>query len=351
MPVGVVGGRGEIGRHLTEALARRGDDLRIVVRRGRSGRDEPTEAGVRPVEPGDVEGLRDALHGCETVVDLATDKRDEEGARSRVARNARNVDALLRACRLEGVRRIVHVSSVAVLPPRRTDRSVRRPFRMARTRDVYARSKIAAERSVRAAARSAGCPPGRDPFQRRVRRAGDLEVVIVRPGVVYGPGMMWSRMAVERARDTVVLLPAVDGHAGRCCLVHVADLVRMLLRLLADPAPLPLLVVAAHPEIVDWARFYRQHGEAIGAESAIEVWSDARLRRFARRSRRRRRDARARGEPEPVDTQGRPYLRPTRYERALYSSVVGFPSDQTGARLGFEYSTSFAAGCRSSFVP
>lgn len=192
LSVFVTGARGFIGRHFCFHLERRGFRVTRAVRSS-----EKAAAGADTVVVGDLaigEGLEGFLEGHDVVVHLAgrahISERDAAAAsrrfdRDNVAATARVAQAAISA----GVRRLVYVSTVGVHGPRSTA-----PLRESdelRPSGLYARSKLRAEETVwEAAARS------------------NLEVVVLRPTLTYGP--------------------------------HCPGNVARLARLIARPVPLPL---------------------------------------------------------------------------------------------------------------
>ena len=113
---------------------------------------------------------------------------------------------LVTAARNAGVRRIVYLSSQMVHgyapAPETTERS---PFPR-RRQSAYSRAKIAAEQKLRAMAPAAG-----------------VEVVILRPGIVYGPRSRWTGGVADEllAGDAFLL----RGSAGLCNAIYVDNLV------------------------------------------------------------------------------------------------------------------------------
>src|SRR3954469_15459603 len=124
----VVGGSGFIGRHLTAALS--GDGIRVVVPTRMRERAKhlfplPTVDVVQTdvFAPGVLERL---ASGCQLVVNLAgilhsrRGRRDERGPNDYGPVFARlHVElpqAIARACRAAGVRRLLHVSALGAAP-------------------------------------------------------------------------------------------------------------------------------------------------------------------------------------------------------------------------------------------
>ena len=169
----VTGGTGFIGGRLVDALLEEGHKVRALIR-------DPATASLlqRPgveLVRGDLgrpDGLEDAVAGADVAfhcAGLVGDwLRPEEAQRV----NVEGTRILLAACAAAGVARVVYLSSLSVYglgQHRGTDESA--PLRYSGGRDAYIDSKIDAERMVRT----------------YVDRTGP-EVVILRPGFIYGPG-------------------------------------------------------------------------------------------------------------------------------------------------------------------
>lgn len=175
MKVLVTGATGFTGGHLAATLARRGDEVRALVRpksRARFDRSPLAAAGVRAVEGdlGDPEALRRAADGVEVVYHIAATYR--EAGQPDSAYRAINVEGtrhLLEAARAGGARRLVHCSTGGVhghiaRPPANEDA----PFNPG---DIYQDTKLEAEQL----ARTFGVETG-------------FDVVVARPIGIYGPG-------------------------------------------------------------------------------------------------------------------------------------------------------------------
>ena len=169
----VTGATGFIGSHLARALARRGDELRLLVRRDA---DEALLGGV-PFEriTGDVtdrRAVRRAVEGTERVFHVAGMTSMRAADADRVFEvNQGGSRVVAEESLAAGVERLVHTSSVAAIGPAspggRADE--RQPFTAGQLGIAYVNSKHEAEGEVLAVG------------------ARGLDAVIVNPTFVLGP--------------------------------------------------------------------------------------------------------------------------------------------------------------------
>lgn len=170
----VTGGTGFIGSHLARALARRGDDLRLLIRKGS---DESLLTGIDfDRANGDItdrRAVRRALQGVDCVFHVAglTSMRTADHGRVFDV-NLGGTKVLAEEALDAGVRRFVHTSSVAAIGPApeggRADE--RQAFTAGGLGIAYMNSKHEAEGEVLRVA------------------AHGLDAVIVNPTFVLGPG-------------------------------------------------------------------------------------------------------------------------------------------------------------------
>ncbi len=167
----VTGATGQVGNAVAHALHERGDDVVALARDPQAAaRWLPEGVAVVRGDVTDPPSLRAAAGGCELVFNAMGIPEQwvrDEGVFDRV--NARGAEAVVRAARDAGARRVVHTSTIDVFeaePGARFDESrvAARPKLTA-----YERSKQHAEELVLAA-------------------RGDMELVLVNPSGVYGPG-------------------------------------------------------------------------------------------------------------------------------------------------------------------
>lgn len=177
MRVLVTGATGFTGGHLAALLARRGHDVRALVRpssRDRFAGTAAAEAGAVPAlgDLTDADAVAQACAGVEVVYHIAATYR--AAGQPDAAYRAINVDGtvnVLRGAKRAGVRRVVHCSTGGVHghvahPPANEDA----PFNPG---DIYQETKLEAE----SAARDFGLREG-------------LDIVVARPIGIHGPGDM-----------------------------------------------------------------------------------------------------------------------------------------------------------------
>jgi dihydroflavonol-4-reductase len=165
----VTGATGFTGGHLARTLAGRGDTVRALVR---SAAPALAAAGIETV-PGDLRdapSIERAARGVDVVYHIAAIYR-QAGLRDEEYRavNAAAVRIVIEAAATAGVRRVVHCSTVGVHgdishPPAAEDAPLK-------PGDIYQVTKLEGERIAREAAEDT-----------------EMEVVIVRPTGIYGPG-------------------------------------------------------------------------------------------------------------------------------------------------------------------
>jgi 3beta-hydroxy-delta5-steroid dehydrogenase/steroid delta-isomerase len=210
-PCLVTGAAGFLGRHLVEALRLRGVEVHALDRRA------PAEGeGVRAFV-GDIRDpqlVRRAAAGCATVFHTAAVIELLGVCRPGVRRAVDDVNVggtgnVLRACRAEGVARLVYTSSDTVCYSPRPivlgDESLpyARDFL-----DVYAASKTRAEQAVLAA------------------NGSGLRTLAIRPAGIWGPGpgcYMLSQVVEQVAKGRLVA--TVGDGSAQADNVHVVNLV------------------------------------------------------------------------------------------------------------------------------
>jgi 2-alkyl-3-oxoalkanoate reductase len=172
----VTGAAGYLGRHVASALLRCGADVRALVRDPtRVPRDLERDTEVVTANLVDADSVHAAMSDVDLVVHCAALTTNNVPWSLHEETNISGTRTVLGAARDAGARRLVHVSSVIVYgleaPSNRPlAESTPLPTEVDRWA-FYQRSKLEAERALTNGAAAAG-----------------PEIVIVRPGIIYGPG-------------------------------------------------------------------------------------------------------------------------------------------------------------------
>ncbi len=197
--VAVTGLTGFVGRNVARALAREGTRWRGLVR------DQRKLAALELPQGEIVKGSLEEPAALERLCEGASAVIHCGGSIAALSRkdffttNAAATSLLLAASIRMGVKRFVHVSSLAAREPLVSD---------------YAASKRAGEKMVK-------------------QGAGSTSWVIVRPPVVYGPGDAATIPLMKSLARPVAFLPG--SAATRLSVIHVEDLARALAMLAAKP--------------------------------------------------------------------------------------------------------------------
>jgi nucleoside-diphosphate-sugar epimerase len=216
MRIAVTGASGFVGRAVLQAGSAVGHEMVAVTRAAAIEQGVPVR---RIRDLADADGLRAAFDGMDAVVHLAARVHvmHAEGAGALERFRAVNVDgtrAVLEAARGAGVGRLAVFSTAKVLGEGRHARVLRDDDPL-QPEGAYAESKAEMERLV--------------------AEASDLSCVILRPPLVYGPGVGGNfRRLLQLARiAAIVPLPLGSVH-NRRSMVFVRNLADATLHALVD---------------------------------------------------------------------------------------------------------------------
>jgi nucleoside-diphosphate-sugar epimerase len=239
----VTGAAGFIGRALCGGLVERGHALV-----GRSRRPAEPIPDVELLPIGDIGPTTDwsgHLDRIEIVVHLATRAHGprREAADHSEAQAAR---VLAHSAAKAGVRRLIHMSSVRAMgeatwpgaPFRGTDPPC--------PRDPYGRGKLAIERALQAAALETG-----------------IEIVILRPPLVYGPGVKANFRALMRLVASGLPLP-LAGVDNRRSLIFIDNLVDLVGQACLHPGAAGRVLLARDSADLSTPELIRLLGTGLG---------------------------------------------------------------------------------------
>lgn len=261
----VTGANGFVGSALCEALERAGHGLRRAVRG--PGNTGAPRATVAVGDIGAKTDWRDALAGSDCVVHLAARTHVlREAAADPLAEYRRvNVEGTRRLAEqaaAAGVRRLVFLSSVKV----NGERTVSQAFVEGdppRPEDAYGISKWEAEQELLQIARATG-----------------LEVVVLRPPLVYGPGVKGNFLRLLRLVARGVPLPLASVHNWRS-LVYLGNLVDAILTATGAPQSAGQTYLVSDGEDVPTPDLIRAIARALGAQPRLFPCPPALLRAAA----------------------------------------------------------------------
>ena len=248
--VHVTGASGFVGRVLCDVLAASGCAVRKAMRAAAGNADM---VAVGEIGPGT--DWRAALDGVETVVHLAARTHvlretspDPLAAYLRV--NAAGTERLARSAAAHGVRRLVFLSSVKVNGERTGDR----PFSEddpPRPEDAYGVSKREAEQALARVASETG-----------------LETVVLRPPLVYGPGVKANFLRLMRLVARGVPLP-LGAVVNRRSLIYAGNLVHAIVTALNAPAAAGRTYLVSDGEDVSTPELVRRLAQALGVKPRL----------------------------------------------------------------------------------
>jgi 2-alkyl-3-oxoalkanoate reductase len=338
----VLGASGFIGARAVDRLRERALSVRPVARdlRGRA-----CDPDARVADALDVSALKAAFRGCDVVVHAVYTDPGSAG---------RAMEATYAASEAAGVRRIVYLSTASVhgqAPPASTDE--RSPLRLWQE-FAYNNAKVRAERALR-----------------RARTRGAVEIVMLRPGIVFGPTSRWITEFVDALLSGRAAL--IDGGRGVCNSIYVDNLVHAIELAARQPGVDNEAFLVGDAERVTWADFYGPITSALGYSLSsvptappperVARWSD-RLRDVARNSERldpvRRAMAPATGILRSLLRGGRtsagsapaaggePFL--DGMNARLQECSVKLPMIKAKHRLGYEPPVSFEEGVRRTLA-
>jgi UDP-N-acetyl-alpha-D-quinovosamine dehydrogenase len=247
----VTGASGFVGRALCDSLAASGRAPRRGLRRSPAG--TPDAIGVGDIGP-DTQWAS-ALDGVRCVVHLAARTHVlRESAADPLAEyrriNVLGTERLAREAAAAGVRRFVFLSSVKV----NGERTAANPYAeddTPRPEDAYGVSKLEAEQALA-----------------RLAAETRLEVVVLRPPLIYGPGVKGNFLRLMDVVARGVPLPLASV-ANRRSLIYVGNLVEAITRAIDAPQAAGRTYLVSDGEDVSTPELLRGIARALGARSRI----------------------------------------------------------------------------------
>ncbi len=250
MRIFVTGASGFVGRNLVQQLVAKGHVATALLLPGEPDIEGP---GVRCVR-GDITAastLDGLFQGHDAVVHLAGAVADGLTQREAHRLNVAGTDNVARTALREGVTRFIHMSTVAVYG-REPGVRLHEERPLCPTGDPYGDTKLLAERLLR-----------------ELALEGALELTVLRPTVIYGPGdgrflpRLVANLFSGQARLIGTGLQTVDA-------VHVDDVVGFILQTLDNYWCIGSTYNLNHPSNPSWKDFVGAVAETLGVPTPTQ---------------------------------------------------------------------------------
>ena len=243
----VTGASGFIGGQLSERLAtEEGVRVRAMVRNPRKAeRLQKLKLEIVKGDLLDLSSLREAVDRCDLVFHCAAFVREAGDKDEFFRTNINGTENILKASIDAGVKKFIHISSVAVYgldPPDGTDETT--PHQICG--NLYCDTKIGAEKAVWAAHQEARLP-----------------VVVIRPANVYGPfSNPWTIRPVKLVNSGQMIL--INQGTGLCNCVYIDNLIDATLAATKRDQSVGEAYVISDGIGVPWKKFFGYYAQMAG---------------------------------------------------------------------------------------
>lgn len=237
----ITGGRGFIGRALTDKLLEKGYQVRIFTRRAPKRQPENPAITLVPVDYTSVDSLSKAMQGAEGVFNLAGtlfgfSYRDFEKG------NVLTVQNIVQAAnKTRTIHTFVHVSSLAASGYAKTPKRPRLEFHAPLPVSDYGRTKLLGEKAVRR-------------LSQRIKRT------IIRPPIVYGKNDSGVSKIASWVKRGLMVNTSGNGYFS---FVYVGDLVEALWLAYTRSDTRNEVYFVAEEKIYTWDYFITQMARAM----------------------------------------------------------------------------------------
>lgn len=254
-PIALIGAGGYVGSRIVERSVLTGELPIVPIVRSWGSQGRLARFGIETAK-GDAskpESLIPSLKGCQMAVNLTM------GDDTRIVPN---VQAMYEACRVAEVPLFVHMSSAEVFG--RADEPNLREDSLPQTRHwmKYGREKAAADAWLQS------------------QFNGPVKVVILRPGLIWGPGSGWLVQPAQALVDGTAYL--FNEGRGICNLIHVDNLIRHIELLARTGAEKSATYNMSDLETLTFWDYYVAIAKEIGiVEPSIQLLPDSALRQSA----------------------------------------------------------------------
>jgi nucleoside-diphosphate-sugar epimerase len=243
----ITGATGFVGGHVAEACVARGHTVTTIARpTSDTSLLERLGATVHRGTLGDVSLVERALEGAEVIVHCAAKVGDWGPVDDYRAVNVQGLRDFLGACKDTTLKRFIHMSTLGVYAARHhyeTDETEPLPVRHI---DGYTQTKVEAERLVLDAYRAYGLP-----------------VVVLRPGLIYGPRdrtVLPRLIGLLRSRE----LPYLGRGKRALNCIYIGNLVEAIFLAVDQPKAVGQVYNLTDGEFVSKRRFIEALADGLG---------------------------------------------------------------------------------------
>ncbi|NMF60570.1 NAD-dependent epimerase/dehydratase family protein [Pseudanabaena yagii] len=239
MKIGIVGASGFVGNRAAEVFYEQGHEIRPIVRSQASAeRLTPKNLDYQIASAFDQSQLAAAFKGCDVVIHSVL------GSPGLIRGS---VEPAYKAAQKAGVRRIIYLSSMIVHRSAPAVGTTEASPLVEKQQFPAHPAKIYAERKLL-----------------KLRQNGAVEVVIFRPGIVFGPRSRWvSELANQLCQGTAYF---INEGKGVCNSVYIDNLIHGIQLGMTTPAADGEAFFVGDREQVTWFDFYRPFAEAFGVD-------------------------------------------------------------------------------------
>jgi len=254
MKVLVTGASGFVGSQLLDQLKSGGVYQAVGVVRSKSGSREPYIYACGDLGPESswliaLQGVKAVIH-CAARVHIMNDQSSDPLAEFRQV-NVEGTLNLARQAAVAGVKRFIFVSSIKVSGEGTAPGAAYKADDVPAPMDPYGISKLEAEQGLRALAAETG-----------------MEVVIIRPVLVYGPGVKANFLSMMRWLNKGVPLPFGAIYNKRS-LVALDNLVDLIVTCIDHPAAANQTFLVSDGEDLSTSELLRRMGVALGKPARL----------------------------------------------------------------------------------
>lgn len=205
----VTGATGMVGIHIVQHMLNRGHEVTAMVRRSSDTsklKVLPGKLDIRTNELDNASSLGNLMKGHDVVIHCAGSV-DPHATRDEIfGINVNGTEIALRSAIDAGIKQFIHMSSLSVITGQDDQYDVDENAPLRTCGEAYADSKVEAEKLV-------------------ISLAGthDMQVTILRPGFIYGPGeRAWMPRLINNIRTKKAML--IDGGTKETNVIYIGNL-------------------------------------------------------------------------------------------------------------------------------